>query len=157
MARRWLGLSTSKDSVIVVDAEIPDDDGPIVIMMDDTWKVQSGDRAAAYNVLHQQCADYIKENGIDTVVVKASAVAGKSSATVALLHSAEVRGVVIAAAASQCSVKLLQKGLVSRTYGKRNVDEYVADDAFWMKNTTGGNLRKLSRETTMLLISERND
>ena len=63
---------------------------------------------------------------------------------------------VIAAAASQCPVKLLQKGLVSRTYGKRNVDEYVADDAFWMKNTTGGNLRKLSRETTMLLISERN-
>jgi hypothetical protein len=156
MTRRWLGLSTSKDSVIVVDAEIPDDDGPIVIMMDDTWKVQRGDRASAYNVLHQQCADYIKENGIDTVVVKASAVAGKSSATVALLQSAEVRGVVIAAAASQCPVKLLQKGLVSRTYGKRNVDEYVADDAFWMKNTTGGNLRKLSRETTMLLISERN-
>lgn len=156
MTRRWLGLSTSKDSVIVVDAEIPDDDGPIVIMMEDTWKVQSGDRASAYNVLHQQCADYIKENGIDTVVVKASAVAGKSSATVALLQSAEVRGVVIAAAASQCPVKLLQKGLVSRTYGKRNVDEYVADDAFWMKNTTGGNLRKLSRETTMLLISERN-
>lgn len=157
MTRRLLGLSTSKDSVIVVDAEIPDDDGPIVVMMDDTWKVQNGDRAAAYNVLHQQCADYINENGIDTVVVKASAVAGKGPATVALLQSAEVRGVVIAAAASQCEVKVVAKGVVSRTYGKRNVDEYVADDAFWMKNTAGGKLRKLSREATMLLISERDN
>jgi hypothetical protein len=157
MARHLLGLSTSKDSVIVVHAEVPDDDGPIVIIMDDTWKVQNGDRAAAYNVLHQQCADYIKENGIETVVVKASAVAGKGPATVALLHSAEVRGVVIAAAASQCDVKVLAKGVVSRTYGERNVDDYVADDAFWAKNTTGGKLRKLSREATMLLVAERAD
>lgn len=77
MAVRWLGLSASKDSVVVVDAEVPDDDGPIVIMSDDTWKIQKGDRAAAYNVLHQQCVDYVNANGIDAVVVKASAVAGK--------------------------------------------------------------------------------
>lgn len=99
MAERWLGLTASKDSVVVVDAEIPDDeDEPIIIRSDDTWRVQKGDRAAAYNVLHQQCADYIRENGIDAVVVKASAVAGKGSATLGFLLSAEVRGVVIAAA-----------------------------------------------------------
>jgi hypothetical protein len=156
MTLRWLGLSASKESIVVVDAEIPDDDGPIVIRSDDTWKVQKGDRAAAYNVLHQQCADYISENGIDAVVVKASAVAGKGSATLGFLLSAEVRGVVIAAAASQCPVKALSKAVISKTYGDRKVDEYVADDVFWADNTAGGALRKLSRETAMLLIAARN-
>lgn len=156
MTVRWLGLSATKDSVVAVDTEIPDDDGPVVIRMDDTWKVQKGDRAAAYNYLHQQCADYIKENGIDAVVVKASAVAGKGSATLGFLLSAEVRGVVIAASASQCPVKALSKAVISRTYGDRKVDEYVGDDAFWAEMTTGGSLRKLSRETAMLLIAARN-
>lgn len=157
MARRWLGLSASKESVIMVDAEIPDnDDDPIIIKSDDTWRVQKGDRAAAYSVLHQQCSDYIKDNGVDAVVVKASAVAGKGSATLGFLLSAEVRGVVIAAAASQCPVKALSKAVISRTYGNRKVDEYVADDAFWADQTEGGALRKLSREAAMLLIAARN-
>ncbi|WP_245942095.1 hypothetical protein [Sphingomonas gilva] len=140
----------------MVDATIPDDDGPILINADDTWRVQKGDRPAAYNVLHQQCADYVRENGIDSVVVKASAVAGKGSATLGFLLSAEVRGVVLAAAASQCPVKALSKAVISKTYGDRKVDEYVADDAFWAAQTTGGNLRKLSREAAMLLIAARN-
>lgn len=156
MTSRWLGLSASKEVVVVVDAEIPVDDGPIVIRSDDTWKVQKGDRSAAYNVLHQQCADYIRENRIGAVVVKASAVAGRGSATLGLLLSAEVRGVVLAAAASQCPVKALSKAVISRTYGDRKVDEYVGDDAFWADSTVGGSLRKLSRETAMLLIAARN-
>lgn len=157
MAERWLGLTASKDSVVMVDAEIPDDgDEPIIIHSDDTWRVQKGDRAEAYNVLHQQCADYVKENGIDAVVVKASAVAGKGSATLGFLLSAEVRGVVIAAAASHCPVKALSKAVISRTYGDRKVDEYLADDAFWADKTEGGDLRKLSREAAMLLIAARN-
>lgn len=119
--------------------------------------MQKGDRAAAYSVLHQQCADYVKENGINTVIVKASAVAGKGSATLGFLTSAEVRGVVMAAAASQCPVKALSKAVISKTYGERKVDEYVADDGFWAGHTTGGALRKLSRETAMLLIAARHN
>ena len=156
MAKRWLGLSASKDSVTVIDAEIPDDDAPITIKSDDTWRVQKGDRAAAYSVLHQQCADYIKENSIDAVVVKASAVSGQGSATLWLLTGAEVRGVVMAAAGALCPVKALSKAVISRTYGDRKVDEYVAYDAFWATHTTGGALRKLSREAAMLLIAARN-
>jgi len=157
MAERWLGLTASKDSVVMVDAEIPDDgDDPIIIHSDDTWRVQKGDRAEAYNVLHHQCADYVKENAIDVVVVKASAVAGKGSATLGFLLSAEVRGIVIAAAASHCPVKALSKAVISRTYGDRKVDEYLADDSFWADNTNGGELRKLSREAAMLLIAARN-
>ncbi|MDV3459034.1 hypothetical protein RZN05_18695 [Sphingomonas sp. HF-S4] len=155
MTKRWLGLNASKDSVSVVDAEIPDK-GPVVILSDDTWKVQKGDRATAYSFLHQQCADYVKENGIDAVVVKASAVTGQGSAKLGLLTSAEVRGVVMAAAGSHCKVKALSKAAISKTYGERKVDEYCADDAFWAAQTKGQPLRKMSRETAMLLIAARN-
>lgn len=157
MQMRWLGLSSSKESVTVVDAEIPDDaSDPIVIIMDDSWKVQKGNRAAAYSVLHQQCADYVRENQIDAVFVKASAVMGRGSAKLGLLTGAEVRGVIMAAAGSLCATSELSKGVISKTYGDRKVDEYCADDAFWAGKTTGGNLRKLSRETAMLLIAARN-
>lgn len=157
MSKRWLGLSVSKDSVTYVDAEIPDDkDDPVHVLADATWKVQKGDRAAAYAVLHQQCVDYLRENQVDLVVVKASAVMGKGTAKLGLLQSAEVRGVIIAAAGSICMVKQLTKSVVSRTYGDRKVDEYVADDSFWDEQTTGGNIRKMSREVVMLLIAARN-
>lgn len=156
MTQRWLALSASTDSVIVIDAEIPDDDSSIVIKSDDTWRVQKGDRPAAYSVLHQQCADYIKENGINAVVVKASAVTGQGPAKLGLLTGAEVRGVVMAAAGGLCPVKSLSKAVISKTYGDRKVDDYVADDAFWAAHTTGGALRKLSREAAMLLIAARN-
>lgn len=156
MTKRWLGLRDSKEGVTYVDAEVPDGDGPIVILADDTWKVQKGDRGEAYSILHQQCADYIRENHIDGAVVKASAVMGKGAAKLGMLHSAEVRGIVIAAAASVCPVTQLTKAVISRTYGDRNVDDYVSDDSFWTDHTTGGSLRKMSREVAMLLIAARN-
>lgn len=54
MPKCWVGLSTTKDAVTFVDAEIPDDENsPIVIVSDDNWKVQTGDRAQGYSVLHQ--------------------------------------------------------------------------------------------------------
>ena len=157
MSQRWLGLTASKDNVIVVDAEIPDDpNNPISIISDATWRIQTGDRAAAYGVLSHQCSDYIKDNEIDGVIVKASAVSGKGSTTLGVLYGAEVRGVIIAAASSICPVRTISKAVVSRTYGERKVDEYIADDEFWADQTIGGNLRKLSREAAILLIAARN-
>ena len=56
MTKRWVGIVVSGDKVIVVDAEVPDAD-QLVLQNDDTWKMQDGDRAAAYNVIGQQCRD----------------------------------------------------------------------------------------------------
>jgi hypothetical protein len=142
--------------VTVVDTEIPDGaDAALSILADDTWRLQNGERAPAYAVLHQRCVDYLRENGIGSVVVKASALP-TGPARLGLLTSAEVRGVILAAAASVCDVKAISKAVISRTYGERKVDEYVQDDDFWGKQTQGGKLRKTSREAAMLAIAARN-
>ncbi|WP_217808640.1 hypothetical protein [Derxia lacustris] len=136
-------------------AQVPTDlKDPISIEYDQTWNLQSGAREPALYVLHQRCADFLKEQQIKSVVLKASAVP-RSTATLALLQSAEVRGVLIAAAASEAQVRSLTKGVVSRTYGDRKVDEYLKDDAFWQDKVTGNGLRKGSREAAMLIIASR--
>jgi hypothetical protein len=156
MAERCVGFVIVGEVVTVVDVEIPDGSSePSAIVADDTWKLQAGERAPAYAVLHQRCADYLRENGVGSVVVKASALPTSGAPKLSLLTSAELRGVVIAAAASVCEVRVLSKAAISRTYGERKVDEYLQDDGFWVEQTQGGRLRKTSREAAMLLIAAR--
>jgi hypothetical protein len=111
MANRCVGFVVVVGEVVtVVDGEIPDDvDKPITIIVDYTWKLQKGERAPAYAVLHQRCADHTRENNVDTAVVKASAIS-TGPARLGLLTSAEVCSVIIAAAASVCKVKTLSCG-----------------------------------------------
>jgi hypothetical protein len=155
MPNRCVGFVVVGEVITLVDAEIPDDPGaPITIVADNTWRLPSGARPSAYNVLHQICADYVRENGIASVVVKASALP-TGPTKLGHLTSAEVRGVIVAAAASVCNVKTLSKAVISRTYGDRKVDEYIQDDTFWNDNTIGGKLRKTSREAAMLVIAAR--
>jgi len=156
MAERCVGFVIVGEVVTVVDAEIPDgSDEPLTIVADDTWRLQKGERGPAYAVLHQRCADYLHEKRVGSVVVKASALP-TGAPRLGLLTSAEVRGVIIAAAASACEVKLFSKAVISRTYGERKVDEYLQDDDFWDEQTQGGKLRKTSREAAMLVIAARN-
>jgi hypothetical protein len=155
MPSRCVGIVVVGEVATIVDAEVPDDPKkPIKIISDGTWKLQAGDKPPAYAVLHQRCANYLSENKINRVVVKASALP-TGAAKLGLLASAEARGVVVAAAASVCEVKLLSKAVISRTFGERKVDEYLQDDGFWKENTTGGDLRKMSREAAMLVIASR--
>ncbi|HVJ78113.1 MAG TPA: hypothetical protein VM620_09780 [Hyphomicrobium sp.] len=123
-------------------------------MSDDTWKLQNGDKARAYAVLHQRCSDYLRENRVDEVVVKASALT-MGTTKLSHLESAEVRGVAIAAAATVCPVRELAKAAISRNFGDRKVDEYLKDEAFWADAVAGGRLRKTSREAAMLLVAAR--
>jgi hypothetical protein len=153
MPDRWVGMVISGDRVVVVDAEVPNN-GPIVIQSDHTWRLQTGDRPQAYDVIFQQCANYLRENNIAKVIVKASALT-KGAAKLSHLHSAEVRGIVIAAGASVCDVKTLAKAAISRKFGKRKVDEYVGDDGYWDENIEGDALRTGSREAAMLILAAR--
>lgn len=156
MIGRCVGFVVVGELVTVVDTEIPADASqPVTIVADDSWRLQEGDKGSAYAVLHQRCADYLRENAISMAIVKASALP-TGSAKLGLLHSAEVRGVIIAAAASVCDVKVISKAVISRTYGDRKVDEYLQDTAFWEEQTEGGKLRKTSREAAMLVIAMRN-
>lgn len=156
MTKKHVGLVVVGETVTVVHAEVPEDNNlPVTIISDSTWNLQQGDRGPALAVLHQRCADYFRENEVDQVVVKASALP-TGAAKLGLLGSAEVRGVVIAAAATASQVEILSKAVVSRTYGNRKVDEYLKDDDFWNEHTEGGRLRKTSREAAMLIIASRN-
>ena len=62
---------------------------------------------------------------------------------------------MIAAAASVCPVRTIVKATISRTFGTRNVDEYVKDDEFWNENVQGVKLRGGSREAALILIADR--
>lgn len=152
MTERWVGIVVTGDKAIVVDAEVPDE-GQLVLQNDDTWKLQDGDRASAYNVIGQQCRDYLQANGISKALIKASAIS-LGATKLAHLESAELRGVVQASAASVCETKVLKKASLSRTFGKRKVDEYTKDNGFWVKHFTGEALRVGSREAAIMLLSE---
>lgn len=151
---RQVGFLIVGEAVTVVDAEVPADAAlPITILSDTTWPLQKGERGPALDILHQRCASYLKENKVDSVVIKASAVP-QGAARLALLESAEARGVVIAAAASVCDVKIMSKAVISRTFGDRKVDDYLRDDDFWTKDAVGLK-RKTSREAALLIIASR--
>jgi len=154
LSERWASFLISGDVITVVEANIPADEGaPIELLSDATWKVQKGERPQAYDVLYGRCVNFLRDGNIERAVIKASATA--KGIGLSMLHSAEVRGVIIAAAATAADVTLIQKGLVSRTYGDRNVDDYLADDAFWKAETKGGKLRKTSREAAMYIVATR--
>lgn len=157
MSKRFVSLVVVGSEITLVQAEVPADvNQPIVITSDATWKMQQGDSHDAYDVLYKRCTSYFAEQKIDQIVIKASAVS-QGNATLALLRSAEARGVVIAAAASTGKdVAMLTKAGISKTYGNKKVDEYVKDDAFWKAHTQGASLRKASREGALLILAQRN-
>lgn len=140
------------DKLTVVDANIPVT-GPLTVQFDQTWKLQTGDRSRAYAVVASQVSDYIEANGIERVIIKGSA-GSKQAARRAMLEAAELRGVVMCAA-SETVVVPLSKAVISRTFGKRKVDEYVKDDEYWLSAISGAPLRAGSREAAFLLIAAR--
>ena len=152
MPDRWLGVVVTGERLTVVDAEVPDD-GPLILQADQSWPLQAGNRAKAYHVMHQRIGDYIREHRIARTVIKASAVS-RSGMGKTNLDAAELRGAIMCAAAAASETQCLAKGHISRTFGKRKVDEYVADKAFWDSEILG-NLRVGSREAAMILLAAR--
>ena len=157
MGMHCAGIAVVGDKITVVHADVPaDQDDPIIILSDSPWALQQGERGAALAVLHQRCQNFFEQNDIQLVIIKASALP-QSGVKLAVLESAEVRGVVIAAAASKTKVEILSKAKISRTYGDRKVDEYLKDNSFWSGKITGSKLKVSSREAAMLIIASRGE
>lgn len=155
MSKYRAGVVVVGESVTVVHAEVPSDpNDPIVVNSDITIKLQTGERGEALAVMYSRCVDLFTQTKTEKAVIKASALS-MGGVKLAALVSAEVRGVVIAAAASKTVVAMLAKAKISKTYGERKVDEYLADDSFWAAKATGIKLKKSSREAAMLIIASR--
>jgi hypothetical protein len=149
MTAYWLGLVVTGENITGVILDYSD--SPPSVQGQVAWSLQSGDRVDALAVMYERMTNFVREEQIANVVIKASA-AG-ASVTVKHLASAELRGVVaIAAKAGGANVRFVQKAVVSRTFGERNADEYIADDVFW-SNAVSGDLLKGRREAALLILA----
>lgn len=157
MTTHWAGITVSGTSANFVRATLGG--GQLVIQGDDDFSLEVGERAAALSRFFDRVCDMIKTSGIKHVVIKASAVSSQR-ATDALLSSAELRGVVIAACAKAgASVVLQKRASLSRDKSKRKLDTYLDDEAFWsaklgVSGSSKGQLRKGSREAAFLILAQ---
>lgn len=146
-------MHVSGDGLIVVDAEVPDD-GPIVVVADESWKLEKGDRPKAFQTIYKRLSDYVRDKGIAKAVIKESA-ANARGMGLAHLQAAELRGVAICALAFGCPVEQVSKARISKGFGKRKVDDYLKDNDFWKENLDGVAMRAGSREAALLILATR--
>jgi len=153
VADRWLGVHVSGDGLVIVDAEVPED-GPIVIIADESWKLENGARPKAFQTIYKRLSDYVRDKGIAKAVIKESA-ANARGMGLAHLQAAELRGVAICALACGCPVEQVSKSKISKGFGKRKADEYLKDNDFWKENLGGVAMRAGSREAALLILATR--
>jgi hypothetical protein len=152
MAQKLAGIKVSGDSLQVVVLS-QDAAGDFTLMDQSTLELQDGERAEAFHTLHGQLVDYLKHKNVEHTRIIGSAVMPGRSATLALLQSAELRGVAMAAAAAVTDTKLATKSSISRTWGDRKFEEYIKDDEFW-DDLTVPDLKKGMREAALVVISQ---
>lgn len=154
MSENWVGISVASDQIIFVNLGFSSADA-IYVNEDTTWKLQQGERPKAYAVMYERICNYLSENEVNHVVIKASALS-RGGTRMSHLQSAELRGVVTAAVArTNIPVQVVSKAFVSRNFGERKTDEYVHDEVFWGQQL-GDELRKGSREIALLVLSAKN-
>lgn len=149
-----LGIIVSGESVIGVHLNCGQDTPQLVNQF--TWKLQRGDRVDAYCRMCERVGNYVSNEDIREVIVKASAV-GPAGLGLSHLQSAELRGVVCVAARMEgARVSLVQKSQISRTFGSKKVDEYTADDTYW-EHAISGDITRSRREAALLILSQRDE
>lgn len=147
---RWAGITVASGSAELVIFDVPTGGVPVVVS-DESVPLQTGDRARAYPVFYARVYNRLNEMKVTKVAVKASAVSLRGTKMVHL-EAAEVRGIVIAAAAAVAEVVTASKAGISRNFGERKADDYIKDDGWW-KKALGGVIRKGSREAALLVLS----
>jgi len=152
MSEQWVGFGVSGDEVIVVGLLLNPAGPTFTVVEEATWKLQKGDEAPAYRVMFEKVVNYLVEKKFQHIVIKGSS-ANPKGMNLAHLKSAELRGVVIAAAAkAMADVKVIGKATVSKNIGKRNTDEYIQDDKFWTEKLEQSVLKKKSREVALFIL-----
>lgn len=153
---KWVGIIVSRKDLRLVELLLSS--GSLAEVVEDKMlKLQSGARASAYRKAQEWLVTYLSESQPLGVVIKGSALPGRGGGSIALLEGAEFRGVVMAAAIEAgCEVAVVKKAALSKTFGDRKVDAYVADDDFWSTTFTGP-LRKGSREAALIAFSAARD
>jgi hypothetical protein len=150
MAERWVGITVSGKDVTLVQLDF---DGHQTNAEDVTWQLQDGARPAALTAMQERVRTFLSERKVDVVVVRPSMGNPRGGATRSLLESAELRGVVTAAAASVSQVHEVPLTAASKSVGTRPAAEYRVDETFWSK--IQGQIRKGSRETALLVFAAR--
>ena len=150
--KQWVGFDVDKGGVTVLHLA-DTGSGPLTVELDETWPLQKGARSAAYHVMFQRVAGYIRDRSVDAVRVLGSAVSGHP-AKLGQLQGAELRGVIMAAAASVVrDVDARSKGDLSNQSERGKVQLYTDDDEYWQA-AVAGTFRKGSREVAYLLLKE---
>lgn len=152
MGKRWMGVAVSGTKAVLVTA-IEESGMPLEIVADDTVDLHSGDRAAAYKIMHDRVSDRVVHNKVDEVFIKASA--WTTGMKLSHLEAAELRGVIIAAAGTSAKVHIVSSAQISKTFGARKFDDYVKDKAFWPTRVSGVKLREGSKAAALLMIAAR--
>ena len=154
MTEKIIGVVVAPDEVRVV---LLTKDATLGFILDEqtTMNLQHGGRAAAYNEIHGQFSDYVRQHHAKCVCIKGSAVNQKGTGG-AHLRAAELRGVIQAAAATTgVEVRIVIKAAVSRK-STRKVDAYLKDDEYW-ESLGLPKLKKGLREAAFVAISEFSD
>jgi hypothetical protein len=151
MANNLVGVTVGADRILVVLLKQVATNS-FALEDETTMHLQNGDRPAAYNILHGQFSDYVRQHAATGVCIKGSAVS-LSGTKLAHLEAAELRGVVQAAAVSTgAETKIMKKAAASRNFGSRKVDEYLGDNEYW-QNIGLGSLKKGMREAAFAVIA----
>lgn len=152
MAQNWLGVIVSGGNATFVQLDCKAERPKLINQF--TWLLQDGGRIDAYAAFFERVRDYVSGHNIQQTVIKASAI-GQTRPTLSHLLSAELRGVVaVAARIGGAQVSLVQKSLISKTFGERKADEYLKDDVFW-EGQIEGDLAKTRREAALLILSQK--
>lgn len=156
----WIGIEVSRTELVLVHLEFDAKIQMATVKDDKTLKLQDGPRGQAYRKAQEWLSTYLREHRPSGVVVKGSALPpnkGRGGASLGLLEGAEFRGAVMACVAeAERNLQISKKASLSRTFGERNVDDYVKDDAFWEAQFRG-KLRKGSREAALIAFASARD
>lgn len=137
-------------NIVIISGEKP----PFDCESEETFPLQTGDRARAYSVVFTQVDNFLKHHQVDKTVFKGSALSGRAGQTEAMLLAAELRGVVqVAAINAKCEVSIIKKAVLSRTRS-RKFEDYISDEPFWKSNLPQLK-KKTLRQTALLAVLDR--